>query len=240
MHEALLSAINHRGKSNDDQQLIQINKNLSETIAQVEARNQQLQAKLTQVKLYQRVFKHSQSMQCKFCQVFFPAEIFVDHVKTCSKDNRFSRSLFFQIPLSLAIKSTRVDNDPIDNRQYTEYVIHVVFNQKEWIVSQKYKAFCLLHEKLINQYPNIKFPQSSIHFTEKLIRGSVASKKCSSYNLIDERQKILQDYLQELALIPAIKESSHFKQFIGIDEHFPEFCNDYEQSTSGDNIFDKP
>jgi hypothetical protein len=30
-----------------------------------------------------------------------------------------------------------------------------------------------------------------------------------------------------LALIPAIKESSHFKQFIGIDEHFPEFCNDY-------------
>jgi hypothetical protein len=55
-------------------------------------------------------------MQCKFCQVFFPAEIFVEHVKSCSKDNRYTRSLFFQIPLSLSIKSTRVDNDPIDNR----------------------------------------------------------------------------------------------------------------------------
>ena len=67
------------------------------------------------------------------------------------------------------------------------------FNQKEWIVSQKYKAFCLLHEKLINQYPNIKFPQSSIYFTEKLVRGvkkpSISS--AGAYSLIDERQKIL-------------------------------------------------
>lgn len=93
-----------------------INKSLSETIGQVEARNQTLQQKLSQVKLYQRVFKHSQSMQCKFCSVFFPAEIFVEHVKTCSKDNRYARSLFFQIPLSLSIQSTRVDNDPLDNR----------------------------------------------------------------------------------------------------------------------------
>lgn len=153
-------------------------------------------------------------MQCKFCSVFFPAEIFVEHVKTCNKDNRYSRSLFFQIPLAVAIKSTRVDNDPIDSRQYTEYVIEVCFNQKEWIVSQKYKAFCLLHEKLINQYPNIKFPQSSIHFTDNIMRpggGRKPSNMGGGYSLIDERQKILQEYLQELALIPAIKESCHFK-----------------------------
>jgi len=48
-------------------------------------------------------------------------------------------------------------------------------------------------------------------------------------------------------LIPAIKESSHFKQFIAIDEHFPEFCNDYDQGSSGllnpsssNQLFDRP
>ena len=58
--------------------------------------------------------------------------------------------------------------------------------------------------------------------------GAKKNSISGAYSLIDERQKILQDYLQELALIPAIKESSYFKQFIGIDEHFPEFCNDYD------------
>lgn len=44
-------------------------------------------------------------------------------------------------------------------------------------------------------------------------------------------------------MIPAIKESCHFKQFIGIDEHFPEFCNDYDKGTHGltpHTFYDKP
>ena len=42
MHEALLAAINQRGanKDQDEHQILQVNKSLSETIAQVEARNQ--------------------------------------------------------------------------------------------------------------------------------------------------------------------------------------------------------
>ena len=41
MHEALMAAINQKSqnKEQDDKQIIQINKSLSETIAQVEARN---------------------------------------------------------------------------------------------------------------------------------------------------------------------------------------------------------
>lgn len=72
------------------------------------------------------------------------------------------------------------------------------------------------------------------------MRGGKKQSVGSAYSLIDERQKILQDYLQELALIPAIKESSYFKQFIGIDEHFPEFCNDFDTGMSGpSNIFER-
>jgi hypothetical protein len=44
-------------------------------------------------------------------------------------------------------------------------------------------------------------------------------------------------------LIPAIKESSYFKQFIGIDEHFPEFCNEFGSNEHGLNpsrLLDRP
>lgn len=141
MHEVLLQAINSRAQTaqlqdqDHSQQLLQMNKNLTETISKVEQRNQQLQNKVSQIKLYQRVFKHSQSMQCKFCQVFFPSEIFIDHVKTCNKDNRYTRSHFFQIPLSVSISQTRIDVDPVDNRQYTEYVVQVNFNDKTWVLN---------------------------------------------------------------------------------------------------------
>lgn len=187
---------------------------------------------MANIKIFQRVFKHSQSMQCKFCQVFFPSETFIEHVKTCNKDNRYNRSHFFQIPLSISIQQTRIDVDPVDNRQYTEYVVQINFNDKTWVVSQKYKAFCILHEKLINQYPNIKFPQSSFQFSSKSLNdyGKKSSNNLgpsnSSSSLIEDRRKILQQYLQDLALIPAIKESPHLKQFLGIQSHFPEFCED--------------
>lgn len=38
--------------------------------------------------------------------------------------------------------------------------------------------------------------------------------------------KNLQTYLQELALIPTIKESTQFKVFLGINVRFPELCGD--------------
>ena len=66
--------------------LMKTNQSLSETISNVEERNRQLQTKVSTVKIYQRVFKHAISMQCKFCNIFFPAEVFIDHVKTCTKD----------------------------------------------------------------------------------------------------------------------------------------------------------
>jgi hypothetical protein len=48
----------------------------------------------------------------------------------------------------------------------------------------------------------------------------------ASSSLIEDRRKVLQQYLQELALIPAIKESPYLKAFLGIQNHFPEFCED--------------
>ena len=52
--------------------------------------------------------------------------------------------------LDCQIKGTACLDDPVDHRTYTEYHIEVSFNnEKTWMVSQKYKAFCQLHEGLV-------------------------------------------------------------------------------------------
>ena len=84
------------------------NQILSETLSGVENRNAMLSQKVNAVKIYQRVFKHALSMQCKFCNVFFPSETFIDHVKSCTKESAGNRSHFFKIPLTLSIVSTNM------------------------------------------------------------------------------------------------------------------------------------
>jgi len=60
MHEVVMQAINHRSADKDqDQQMMQTNKMLSETIQNIEGKNYILQQKLKEVKVYQKVFKHS-------------------------------------------------------------------------------------------------------------------------------------------------------------------------------------
>jgi len=105
-------------------QVQEANKVLSDTIGKQDARNDELSQKLSKYKIYSKCFKHSMSSQCKFCHSFYPTEIFLDHVKTCSKDlNSFKRSHFFQIRLDAQIVDTVLEEDPNDHRTYTEYVI---------------------------------------------------------------------------------------------------------------------
>ena len=44
-------------------------------------------------------------------------------------------------------------------------------------------------------------------------------------NMLNDRLITLQSYLQDLIMIPAIKESNQLKNFLGIREHYPEFYN---------------
>lgn len=71
----------------------------------------------------------------------------------------FSRSHFFQMKLECQIKDTEIEEDPLDHRSYTVFMIEVFFNgEKSWTIKQQYRAFCQLHESLINQYPSVQFP----------------------------------------------------------------------------------
>lgn len=56
----------------------------------------------------------------------------------------------------------------------------------------------------------------------------------TSQDTMTERIKVLQSYLADLVMIPAIKESNQLKAFLGVKEHYPEFYNnDLEEVKNG-------
>mmetsp|Transcript_29085 Transcript_29085/g.28078 ORF Transcript_29085/g.28078 Transcript_29085/m.28078 type:complete len:168 (+) Transcript_29085:2280-2783(+) len=62
-----------------EQQLLDINKLLSETVASMESKSQQQQEKLDSLKIFKKAIKNSLQIQCKNCLNFLPAELFSFH-----------------------------------------------------------------------------------------------------------------------------------------------------------------
>ena len=104
--------------------------------------------------------------------------------------------------------------------------MQVSYNGKKWNVSRKYRSFCELHERLVKEYPHVKFPDSAIQFMSKNVAEIVNSKKVA---MIDDRRNNLQKYLNDLSMVPLIRESTAFRQFLGMDINCPE---EYENFVS--------
>jgi hypothetical protein len=109
----------------------ELNKMLSETVNRQEQKNFELGEKVARLKMYRGCFKHSLASLCKFCNQYLPTEVFLEHAKSCSKDiGNFSRAHFFQQKLECTIKDTQIEEDPIDHRSCTIYVVEVLFNNE--------------------------------------------------------------------------------------------------------------
>ena len=98
-------------------------------------------------------------------------------------------------------------------------MLQIGYNGKKWSVNRKYRAFCELHDRLVKEYPHVKFPDSAIQFMSKNVADIVNSKKSA---IIEDRRNNLQRYLNDLALVPLIRESTAFRQFLGMDVNCPE------------------
>ena len=119
--ESMDQALMQRDQSKE---IHESNKVLSEAVARQESKNAELNEKILKLKVYSKCYKHSMASQCKFCHSFYPIEMFIDHIKNCSKDmNNFSRNHFFQMKLECFVKDTYIMEDPLDHRTYTEYSI---------------------------------------------------------------------------------------------------------------------
>lgn len=78
-----------------------------------------------------------------------------------------------------------------DNKPFTEYLIQLSYQNVKWNVARKFKQFCDLHQILMNNFPGIKFPESSC----AIINSSTDFNNifyAKRPTVIEERRKALQ------------------------------------------------
>lgn len=108
----------------------------------------------------------------------------------------------------------------------------MLYNGKKWTINRKYRAFYELHKQLVEEFPHVEFPDTSIQFS-KIPCEAINMKRTGS---IEEKRDQLQKYIRDLTLIPSIRESIIFKEFIGLDELQNKQRSNYYLTKSQDNI----
>jgi hypothetical protein len=79
----------------------------------------------------------------------------------------------------------------------------------------------------------VKFPESSSIFESKSLNEIISEKR----QMVEDRRKTLQQYLMDMTLIPLIRESRIYLEFLEIDIHFPSLLAPYNNLN---NIFGSP
>ena len=218
LHDTFKIALDKGIKAEQEPSLMEANKNLSAMLQKMEQRVQHLEKKNAILKEYHKLLKFSSSLQCKYCLRFYKSDVFNAHISVCTKEPP-KISTAISMPIGIQISQTLIKEDT-DGKPFTEYAIHVQYNGKKWSVNRKYKLFSSLNEKLMKEYMNVKFPESSNQFLSIALKDNNSKVKT-----VEERRKQLQQYIMDLALIPSVKESITFKKFLGIDLVFPEECD---------------
>lgn len=204
MQEALMVAL--QSKNTEHPQHIdkayETNKHLSFALDKSEENCKKLEQKLQKSKKFQKMVKNCSSLQCKNCTKNHSIASFLVHTSTCKGEVKENTTLL------VSISKTSIKEQ--ENRPFTEYIISVSSNGKSLSVPRKYKMFCNLHQSIQQQFPHLDLP-------ELFSIGSAPSK----LKLVEERRKTFENYLVQLSQISAVKESSTFKRFVGLESEVP-------------------
>ena len=91
-------------------------------------------------------------------------------------------------------------------KPFTEYVIEAKRGNQRWSVLRRYTAFCELNLSLQAALPGVEMSEVSY-----VVRPQEASKKSL---VIEERRKVLERYLNDLATHPLVANHPLFLEFL--------------------------
>ena len=197
IQEALMLALNSKSSENPQHidKAYETTKHLSYALEKSEENCKKLEAKLMKAKKFHKMVKNCSALQCRRCTKFQSVNSFNSHFNSCEGHNKESNALIVSISKA-SIKET-------DSKPYTEYLISVSNNGKNLTIPRKYKMFCYLHQSLQQTFPNFDMPELIV-VQDKL-------------RTVEDRRKVFENYLIQLAQVSFIRESSVFKRFLGID-----------------------
>lgn len=213
LRDAIKGLINQNPDANSfileerDRQIDQAN----EKIDKLTQRCIKVEKKYKETKTYYNLFRHTQLIQCKYCNKYYKSNDFVAHCETWSVGGTLTHYKVNLSSVEISITQTLIREDENMRKPFTMYVIESTLEGDTWSAQRKYKEFWLLNERLINNFPSVTFPQSANQFCSKSLWDVLKKKKNT---LVEQRRKNLQNYLNDLAQIAAIRDCDYFKDFI--------------------------
>jgi len=106
-----------------------------------ENRLDDLYTKCKKYRVYYKIFKHSQCLQCKYCDEYFKNDQFIAHSQTCTNEKPEQTKSQMLSDLKFSIIQTLIKEDDQSKKPFTEYVIQVKLEGKKWIITRRYKQF---------------------------------------------------------------------------------------------------
>lgn len=225
---SLISKIESLQKQNEENKLVQevlvnalqakvpvVQQKSNRSNEELDDRYLRLEEQVEKLKNMQNLVNNSSALQCKFCGETISSKLFNSHLTICGQQHE--ENILDPAQYSIVVVQSMV-KDPADQKPFTEYVISVTYKGMTWTVTKRYKALCNLHSSLQKDFPDIQLPNTENLFLSNASSSSLFSTKRPV--VLDERRRACQQYLMDLAAIPAIKNSSIFKDFLSGTQNF--------------------
>ena len=163
-----------------------------------------------------RIVSHSSVSQCSKCGQFIGTAVFSSHLDDCLGSRRLvaaSPTPTRRLQISIGQSLVRDDPRAEGRKTFTEYILHIETDQASWYVSRKFKEFCELLEELESALPGLNFPPSCAELWGFL--NDIWSLLGGKSIPIEERRKLLQNVVRDLAKIDVVADHPIFRRFIG-------------------------
>lgn len=245
VHDTLLLALQHQPKADDDiaSQLIATNKNLGNSLAKAEVRIKALESKVERYRLYKQMVAGAKAFTCKETGKLVSKNAFLAHLQNLALTKPSGVSPFVQnqenseneetasamnakssgVPAyssapfenSVKIAQTKVSQDKITGKSFTEYMMQVRFEGYYWNTTRSYREFTELNHALVQAYPNLRLPSSGNQILG--FGGQVSTLTSKKTSIMENRREALEEYLNELLRTPQVVSSPILREFLKID-----------------------
>ena len=216
--------------------LLYLNKNLSNSMKKMEQTNKFLEDRVSELKNFKRIFKNCENVQCPKCSKCVDRNFFLLHVKDC-QDARLHRtdsvgqfvsgisrktgeerkigSTRDKPLLSVYVKIKDSKTITIGKEHFIEYALSVYHNDdKIWIVRKRYRDFSGLIIDLKKENQSLQLPKSAGKIIGTNL-GEDLNKIKKSH--VEDRKKLLEDCVNDLAKLVEVKTSLVFARFLEIE-----------------------
>ncbi|CAI2381191.1 unnamed protein product [Moneuplotes crassus] len=185
---------------------------LRQKVEALTERSSKFEKKYKEAKVYYRLFRHCSLIQCKYCNKYYKQAAFMTHSQSCSLSQIIPKQKETLSNIEICITQTLIREDENIKKPFTMYVIETTLGEENWMIQRKYKEFCSLNEKLVRFFPTVELPESASQFFNKCLEDLLKKKRTM---VVEQRRKNLEKYLNDLAKIAVIRDSTYFTEFIG-------------------------